>query len=384
MIAFLIFDLNVCGGTHKQFLKLLEYAERQRHDFIIVTKKLDFDKTYEGFRKFKDRIFVLDYYDYPNLFRHRGIRRLIPYYYRWKLKKLIKNCEIINIHDNGFEDIFPYLKGKKVYWQINDLPGAFRVGTSANIQDTEIAKREREYILKYSQDFKAISVNVAKNAMRVQDCFGRKAYIFYCGIEPIKIHRNIQESKRRFDQRKINLLSSGVFFPYRNYETQVEVVKSLVEKGYDVNLHIIGNTSKNKNYASKIQSLIDANGLTDRIIIEGQVDNKRFEYLHQNADMFLFVNIDQSWGLAVFEAMSCGLPVLVSKSVGATEILHDGTDAIFVDPKNEEQITSEVEKLVSDQDYYLRISAIASEFYKDWTWDKAYCSKMYNLMMHGN
>lgn len=32
MIAFLISELNICGGTHKQFLKLLEYTEKRGED----------------------------------------------------------------------------------------------------------------------------------------------------------------------------------------------------------------------------------------------------------------------------------------------------------------------------------------------------------------
>lgn len=35
MIAFLISELNICGGTHKQFLKLLEYTEKEVRIFIL-------------------------------------------------------------------------------------------------------------------------------------------------------------------------------------------------------------------------------------------------------------------------------------------------------------------------------------------------------------
>lgn len=381
-IAFLIYDINVCGGTHKQLLKLIEYTERQGTDFIIITKKLDFDKTYAGFSKYANRIKVYNYYDFPDIFRHRIIRRLIPAYNRWKLHKMLKGYGIVNIHDNGFEDEYPFLKGKKVYWQINDLPGVFHVGVAASAQDSGWAQYMRNYILKYTREFKEITVNVSKNAERVKECLGRDSHVFYCGVEAVGIKRNIDESIRRFKKRQVNLLSSGVFFPYRNYETQIKVVKMLVEKGYDVKLNIIGDTSRGGEYPQKIQTLIDLNNLHDRITIEGQVDNERFAFLHQKADMFLFINIDQSWGLAVFEAMSCGLPVLVSKSVGATEILNDKENSIFVDPKDDYMISDEIERLINDEEYYRYISNKASKFHKNWTWDKAYCSRMYALMMN--
>jgi len=381
MIAFVIYDIDVCGGTHKQLLKLIEYTDRQGQNFKIITKKLDLNKTYDGFKRFAGKIEVYDRNEYPAILNHRIIWRLIEPYNKWRLRRMVKDCDVVNIHDNNFEEIYFELKGKKVYWQINDLHYCFRVGVAANMDDSERAKQERNYILRSTRNFTAITVNVSKNAERVKECLGREAEVYYCGVEPIGIKHNVEESFERFGKKKINLLSSGVFFPYRNYETQIEVVKALREKGYDVNLHIIGDTSRGKEYADKIQSMIDANGLHEVIAIEGQVDNNRFKYLHQNADIFLFINVDQSWGLAVFEAQSCGLPVIVSNSVGATEILQDDNDSIFVEPKDVPMIIGKIEKLVNNKDYYTRISIAASEFYKEWTWDKAYCSKMYDLMM---
>lgn len=379
-IAFVIYDINVCGGTHKQLLKLIEYTERQGQDFVIITKTLDLDKTYIGFKKYADKIKVFNYYDYPSIFRHRIIRRFIPAYNKWKLSNYIKDCNIVNIHDNGFEEIYPLTKGKKVFWQINDLHGAFHIGVSANKPDTQWYQEMRSYIINTTEHFKGIVVNVTKNAERVKQCLDRDSHVFYCGVEPVGIERNIEDSFLRFRKRQINLLSSGVFFPYRNYETQIKVVRMLLDKGYDVRLNIIGDTSRGGEYPQKIQTLIDSNDLQDRITIEGQVDNERFAFLHKQADMFLFINIDQSWGLAVFEAMSCSLPVIVSKSVGATEILTDKENSIFVNPTDEKMISKEIEKLINDEQYYRKIAEKASQFYLDWTWDKAYCSKMYNLM----
>ena len=295
---------------------------------------------------------------------------------------MLKGCDIVNIHDNGFEDIYPMLKKKKVYWQINDLHPSFHVGASSLSIEDERSAEMREYIKRETNDFAAITVNVSKNAERVKKYLNRQSYVFYCGVEPIQINCDRNVTFARFENKQINILTSGVFLGYRNYETQVSVVKELVNRGYDVKLHIIGDTSRNPKYVNYIQQLIDSSNLYTRITIEGQVDNERFKYLHENADMFMFINVDQSWGLAVFEAMSCGLPVLVSKSVGATEILEDGKNAIFVEPKDKDAIVIEIEKLVNDKCLYKKISDNASKFHEDWTWDKAYCSKMYNLMIN--
>lgn len=378
-IAFFINELNIYGGTHKQLLKLLEYTEKQGVDFCVITKVVDYGKIYDGFRKYADKTIVIRERPFIyKMLKMLGAKKIVLKNDCEYIKKLIYDCDIINIHDYGFEFLQPAFEGKKVCWQVNDLPGCFRVGVHSN---SKVSKRmlEKQNMLRenarYITDF---TVNVGKNAERIKQCFGRDAHVFYCGVDPICIERDINETLIRFEHRKINLLTSGVMLPYRNYETQIYVVKHLREKGYDANLNIIGNLRDSK-YTKIIKNLIDSENLGEYIHICGQVDNSTFEQLHKQADIFLFVNIDQSWGLAVFEAMSCGLPVLVSNSVGAIEILNNRVDSIFVNPKNVEEIMNVIIGLVENKEYYCSISAKAQEFHRLWTWDNAYSSKMISL-----
>lgn len=378
MIAFIIENIDVRGGTHKQFLKLLDYTASRGEPFFIVTRRVDLDKTYPGFTRYKDCIRILE--DEP-----QGSRSVIAWYYRLykmrrKLARLIKDADVVNVHDNSFELLLPAFRGKRTVWQINDLCYAFRVGVSSGLQDSRFLRRLRRIVLKGLKYVDEITVNVSKNAERVREQMHRDAKVLYCGIEPVNIIHDTEASFRRFDDRRINLLSSGVWFPYRNYETQIEVVRLLAEQDYDVRLNIIGTTQYSPQYLGKILDMISDYGLMDRIKVCGMVDEHKFRQLHSEADIFMFVNVDQSWGLAVFEAMSCGLPVIVSNSVGATEILHDGHDAIFTDPLSATEIAEKIKTLVHDRELYTQISQNASQFHKDYTWDDAYSSKMLELL----
>lgn len=379
MIAFLILDLDICGGTHKQFLKMLEYTEKQGEDFYIITRKLDLSKTYPGFSKYADRIRLFPIRKKSSSFI--GKMRILIESIR-ELKELLKPADYVNIHDNGFDLYLPAFRGKKVFWQINDLPSYFKVGVSANSPDTLKKWICRNYVLLFRKIVTEYSVNVTKNRERVRKCLGREAHVFYCGIEPVGIARDINISLERFRKKSIQILSSGVFFPYRNYETQIAVVEKLCQKGIDVHLNIIGSTLLDTAYSCKIETLIKKNNLSDRITIHGQVDGDTFCRLHKEADLFMFINVDQSWGLAVFEAMSCALPVIVSRSVGATEILSDEKNALFVDPMDAEQISRYIENLMSDKERYVQLANESRCFHTLYTWDDAYCSKMLNLILN--
>ena len=348
MIAFLISELNICGGTHKQFLKLLEYTEKRGEDFYIITREVDLNKTYPEFQKYANRIRL-----FPFKRKSKSYLRKIWTLYKdiVTLRKLLKPADCVNIHDYGFELLLPAFYGKKVYWQINDLPSFFRVGIA----------------------------NSSKRTLR--DNLLKHYFVFYCGIEPVGIERNIQLSLDRFHKKRIHLLSSGVFFPYRNYETQLLVVEKLLQRGVDVHLNIIGSTQLNKAYSDKIMSLIDGKHLGHFVTVCGQVDGKTFKKLHEDSDLFIFINVDQSWGLAVFEAMSCGLPVIVSKSVGATEILSNNENALFVDPMNVDEIIATIIGLMTNEEQYLQIVDVSRNFHNCYTWDKSYSSRMLNLML---
>ena len=118
----------------------------------------------------------------------------------------------------------------------------------------------------------------------------------------------------------------------------------------------------------------------DRTIkIWGQVDDETYTELFNEADAFAFINIEQSWGLAVFEAMSAGLPTIVSNSVGAIELLHNGKDSIIVNPQNVDEISDVLKHLLIDSDYYNRISDEAARVVKEFTWEKLYSSKMLEI-----
>lgn len=377
MIAFLINELNIRGGTHKQFLKLLEYTASVTDDFFIITKAVDFNKTYPGFKVFENKIRIFQ----PQKHKPGKLRSILALIQDIKsLRRLVSDADCINVHDNGYELYFPAFKGKQAVWQVNDLPPCFHVG---NCKDTKRTWKDHLYsflILRNTNYISRITVNVSKNKERIKTVFRRKADVLYCGIEPIDIQRDIGQSLKNFECNKLNLLSSGVFFPYRNYETQIKVVSRLVEAGIDVHLNIIGSIDLDNDYSQKIRNLVIEQCLEDRITICGMVDESTFTRLHEESDMFIFVNIDQSWGLAIFEAMSCGLPVIVSESVGATEILSDGENAVFVNPIDANQISEEIQALMNDPNKYKVLCNSGKIFHHDYTWDKAYSQPMYSIL----
>lgn len=379
-VAILVNNINICGGTHKQVLRLSEYLKREKIDFQLLTRYYEEEKTYKGFNNFK-----IDYLEKkPKIFKSKIkiIEKLVKKYIDFSeqvklLKKINKNVDIVNVHDNNLSIVILLSKllKKKIVWQINDLPGCFLEGSAKSQKDTIGLKIRRIYYRWLINFVDIITVNVSKNKDRIKKHFNRTANVFYCGTD---IDKKWIQHDKILNKKNINLISTGVFFPYRNYETLIYVVESLLQKNIECCLKIIGSTERDKDYSRKIQMMIKDKKLENNISILGQLNELDFNKVYDKSDIFLFVNIDQSWGLAVFEAMARGLPVIVSESVGAVELLKDKENAFIVNPLDVEAITNVIENLKEDR-IYQKISENAICSVKNFTWDKLYNSKMLNI-----
>lgn len=366
-IAVVVNELNVRGGTHKQVLRLCQYLKKNNIDFILCTKIYDKNRTYREFQEFNIIALYYNSTEWEKSHHKEDNKRLY--------QCIPDDIDIINVHDNQLNGFMfrAILNHKKIVWQINDLPPVFQVGVDHSYKKTIkdiIGKKIIKYIAKRA---KKITVNVTKNKERVEQAMGVDAEVFYCGVDVND--RLIQHSYS--DLKSVfNLLSMGVFIPYRNYEMLIETVQLLKKSGYKLRLNIIGNTEFDPQYVEKIRNMIQKTKLESYIKIWGQVDDEVYTTLFNEANAFAFVNIEQSWGLAVFEAMSAGLPTIVSNSVGAIELLHNNQDAIIVNPKNSREICDAIIRLISDEQYYNSISRNAANAVKSFTWDDLYSSKM--------
>ena len=176
-VAICILDLNVRGGTHKQVLRLCQFL-KDKCDVTIYTYVYDCDATYPEFKDF--RIVTSDNKKYFGKFKR--LRKQLDLF-----KKIDKDTDIINVHDNGFEHLmFIALNKFKVIWQINDLPSVFGVGASSNSKSKRFSLRKylkKIYFAYIAHKIDAITVNVTKNKNRVLECMGAEAKVFYCGVD---------------------------------------------------------------------------------------------------------------------------------------------------------------------------------------------------------
>jgi glycosyltransferase involved in cell wall biosynthesis len=122
----------------------------------------------------------------------------------------------------------------------------------------------------------------------------------------------------RFNIKKgINLLFVGRISRDKNLDFLLQIYVQVLRKVAALNLLIVGDGP----YLLKLREKVNK---FKRVILTGRLEQKELSRVYSGADLFVFPSITDTFGVAVLEAQSCGLPAIVSDRGGPREIIIDG------------------------------------------------------------
>jgi glycosyltransferase involved in cell wall biosynthesis len=71
---------------------------------------------------------------------------------------------------------------------------------------------------------------------------------------------------------------------------------------------------------------------------------------YRGLDAFVLPSVDDGFGMAVFEALASGVPVIATRACGAAELLSNGVDSILVPPGREDALGEAIVRLYESKD----------------------------------
>ncbi|MDA8174589.1 MAG: glycosyltransferase family 4 protein [Nitrospiraceae bacterium] len=283
--------------------------------------------------------------------------------YQIYFKKMLDRMErvdLLNFHDYNIYLISPLFKEKfkkPAIWTMNDAPTTRAI--TAPTADVPFAKRLLKKMMLADfigekWDNKILSSIQSTDNIVVLDNINRRKLRDYYDKDSIIVRGGLNIEDYMFAPRNknrdvINIFCNGIFFPHRRFEDVIDALNIVRDKGLRFTMNHVGTDERDPAYALKIRSMVKKYGLSDDIKFHGFVQENKLIKFYRESDIFIFPNNPQTWGLAVFEAMACGTPVIVSKGCGASEVLTDHEDSILVDPNSPEQIANGIIEL-SKQD----------------------------------
>jgi len=172
------------------------------------------------------------------------------------------------------------------------------------------------------------------------------------------------------------LLWLGIFMPHRRLQDAIEAVALLKERGRKIKLLLAGSGDTFPEYFAQLQSLVAQRQLAGEVTFAGKVADQEINDFYSACDAFLFPNENQTWGLAVLEAMACGRSVLVSQGAAIHEILTDGKDALLFPARDPAALAQKIETLVTHPQERATIAAAGLQLIRtEYNW-RRFAEKM--------
>jgi len=375
-IGIAVWDLNISGGTQRQALELASNLQNMGHEIVLYTVYYNDGTCYpELLSKFNVNYLVrtdseLSEGNRDSLFKkilsgNLGLLKTI----RDFVDLFDADLDLLNIHDYLTYFVVSSFKNKykiPVVWMMNDLP--------LDEKDT-LPEKIKSYIFGFQLKRRLIKNHIDKidtivvldnwNKGKMKTIYGKDAVVIRSGLD---IGNYVFKSRSR--NNKLVIFSNGIFFPWRRFEDLIYALKIIKDKGIDFECHHVGSDKRDKKYASKIYQIVQELGLTGNIKFHGYVSEETLIDLYSTSDVFVFPNYPQTWGLAVFEAMACGTPVICSTGAGAHEVLTNGYDAILVPPKSPDKIAENIIELYSNDVLWDKLHKNGRQFVEEnISWD---------------
>ncbi|WP_338728727.1 glycosyltransferase family 4 protein [Haladaptatus sp. DJG-WS-42] len=131
-------------------------------------------------------------------------------------------------------------------------------------------------------------------------------------------------------------------------------------------LYIIGGGRLEKSLKEKSKSL----ETQDNVKFIGEINHENLPGYYTAADIFCLPSHHESLGLVNLESMACGTPVVSTQIDAIEEYLTNGENGFLIEPGNTEELTTTLQRLISNPSERESIGLAGRETAKRFDWSK--------------
>jgi glycosyltransferase involved in cell wall biosynthesis len=208
--------------------------------------------------------------------------------------------------------------------------------------------------------------DIAKKSMINLGVEGKKINILNCGVD-----NNFFKFKKKKKFENFTIVFCGSLSPRKGVHNLIESFKLANISGSQ--LLIIGAKGRSKNYNEYLKKIS-----TNNVLFYGSLSQSNLSNVLSKCHLFVLPSLADGFGLVVLQAISSGLPVIVSSNVGAADVIRQFGGGDIFQYNNINELTEKIinfYKIQKNSNYNLNLKHVINNI----TWDN-YGNRLYNFL----
>jgi glycosyltransferase involved in cell wall biosynthesis len=184
------------------------------------------------------------------------------------------------------------------------------------------------------------------------------------------------------DNGPLRLLCVARLIERKGQHHLIKAVRQLVDQGIEVTLDLVGDGDAQPTYEAQAQEL----GLEGRVNLLGYVPREEIAQHYATAHVFVLPSYNEGMSVATLEAMAAGLPVVVSRTGGTTELVEVGITGFTFAWADVDQLSHHLRLLATDRGRARAMGQAAHAHSARFSWEAAASRylEMYAKTAHNN
>lgn len=300
----------------------------------------------------------------------------------WRIRKYLKNCDIIHCFDG-----YPYgIIGALANIGLNKKLIINGVGTYSVLPLTQL---RYGFLLKWA--YKKAHRILCISHFTCREIIKRVPNLENLNVVNLGVDLNKFKSRDlKFKDYENNIkiiLSVGALKARKGYHISIPAVGLIKDKYPNLKYYIIGDQSNSK-YFRKLQELVKEYNLENNVIFLENLSDEELLKIYNQADLFLLTPINErnsfeGFGLVYLEANACGKPVIGTRNCGAEDIIESGYNGFLVFQRDADDTAKAIAKILDDSELAKNMGENGRRKAEKMTWDKTienYAGEYNNLM----
>lgn len=253
---------------------------------------------------------------------------------------------VLTIHDLSFK-LFPRTHSlRNVIWARSLVP---------------ISTRRAQRVI-------ADSYNTKIDLLRVMNVAEEKVDVVHLGASELfspEPHADDAETISRYGITEPYILYVGTLEPRKNLTMLIRCFDKIARERPDVHLVLAGRRGW---MAQAIFDELEKRDLLGRIQITGYVRDEDLPAIYRSASVFIYPSLYEGFGLPPLEAMSSGVPVIVSRNSSLPEVV--GEAGLYVNPLDAEEMAEAIGRVLDDKELANSLREKGFERARQFSWHK--------------